>query len=92
MNSKEVNIKCPVCDNPIVTAYQGKVVKGILQHKCGKCKRYWNVDYTNKTIVWVKGKESCTPIREFQLDLATGTSIPIAHENTDKALLRRKGA
>lgn len=71
-----VNINCPICGNPIVTTYKGKGVKGVLQHKCGKCKRYWNVDYTNKTIVWVKGKENNTSVKDWLLDLSSGNSYP----------------
>lgn len=64
-----VNINCPVCGTPIVTAYKEKNVEGILMHKCAKCKRYWNVDYTNKTIDWAKGKESSTPIKNWELKI-----------------------
>lgn len=88
----EVNINCPTCGTPLTTIFLGKDVKGIFQHKCGKCKRYWKVDYTNQTVAWVKGKEESTSIKEFQLNLATGNSLPFAYENIHKALLRREGA
>ncbi len=88
----EVNIKCPTCGTTMVTAYMGEDIKGILQHKCVKCRRYWNVDYTAKIVIWAKGKEESTSIKEFQLNLATGDSSPFANENINKALLRREGA
>lgn len=75
--SNLVNIQCPSCGTPIVTTYKGKDVKGALQHKCGKCKRYWDVDYTSKSVNWLKGKEECTPIREFNLDLSSGICTPM---------------
>lgn len=65
----EVNINCPICGNPIVTIYKEQDIRGVLQHKCSKCKRHWDVDYTSKCIEWVKGKENYTPIKEFQLAL-----------------------
>lgn len=68
-----VNINCPSCGTPIVTTYKGKDVKGELLHKCGKCKRYWDVDYTKGSVIWIKGKEKNTPIKEFKLDLSTGS-------------------
>lgn len=74
----KVNIKCPECNTPFVTAFKDRSINGMLQHKC-KCRRYWNVDYTNKTIVWVKGKETVTSTRKYQLNLATGISLPVVH-------------
>lgn len=68
----EVNIKCPTCGTTMVTAYGSGDIKGILRHKCGRCRRYWNVDYTAKIVVWAKGKEESTPIKEFRLNLPTG--------------------
>jgi C4-type Zn-finger protein len=75
--SNLININCPVCGNPIVTAYKDKDVKGELLHKCGQCKRYWDLDYTNKSAKWVKGKENSTPVRYFTLDLSTGNCSPM---------------
>ena len=72
-----INISCPVCGTTMVSTYKGRDIKGILQHKCGKCKRYWNVDYTNRTIIWVKGKEADELVKNWQLNLSTGYSIPI---------------
>lgn len=92
MKKELININCPVCGNPIVTAYKGKDVQGELLHKCGKCKRYWDVNYTNKRVIWVKGKENSTPIKEYRLDLSTGNCYPLYSGKPDKALLRREGA
>lgn len=90
--SELVNIKCPVCGTPIVTVFKKKNVQGEMLHKCCKCKRYWDVDYTNKSVIWDKGKENSTPIKQFKLDLSTGSCYALYIENTDKALLRREGA
>lgn len=87
-----INVNCPVCGNPIVTTYKGRDVKGQLLHKCGKCKRYWDVNYTNKRVRWVKGKENNTPIKEYRLDLETGKCYPLYSGKPDEALLRREGA
>ena len=87
-----VKIKCPSCGNTIVTAYKGKDVKGELQHKCAKCGRLWDVDYTNESVKWCGGKEKYTPIKEYKLKLSTGSCYPLYTGNMDKALLRREGA
>jgi transposase-like protein len=87
-----VNIKCPACTTTIVTKYKGIEIIGELQHKCSKCKRYWDLNYTTKTITWKAGKADTTLIKKFKLNLLTGISYPIFSENTEKALLRREGA
>ena len=89
-----ININCPGCGTPIVTTYtyKGRDVRGELLHKCGKCKRYWNVDYTSRKVLWIKGKENCTPTKEFKLDLSTGDCYPLDTREHDQALLRREGA
>lgn len=74
----KVNIKCPKCGIPIVAIFKEHKVQGVLQHKCSKCKRFWNVDYTSRVVLWAHGKEAATLIRRYQLDLATGISLPIA--------------
>jgi DNA-directed RNA polymerase subunit RPC12/RpoP len=91
-NEELINIVCPACANTIVTKYKGKEIIGELQHKCSKCKRYWNLNYTTKTITWKAGKADTTPIKKFELDLFTGISYPLYSENMEKALLRREGA
>lgn len=63
----EANVKCPACTNPIVTIYKDKPIRGVLQHKCSKCRRHWDVDYSIRLITWVKGKESSTSIKEYPL-------------------------
>ncbi|GEM_PF-2438031 len=72
-----VNVKCPMCENTLVTVETGEEVKGPFQHKCGKCKRYWRIDYTRKTVKHVRGKTDATPITEWMLELRTGHSTPI---------------
>lgn len=88
----QVKIKCPMGDSVLTAKPKDKDVIGELEHKCSKCKRTWNIDYTTKIITWVDGKADATPIRKFKLNIATGKSKPIFDENTDKALLRREGA
>jgi transposase-like protein len=87
-----INILCPACANTIVAKYKGEIVTGKLQHKCRVCKRYWDLNYTTKTITWKGGKADKTPITKFKLDMATGKWQPINSENVEKALLRREGA
>lgn len=82
-----VNVKCPMCGTTLVTVEIGEEVKGQFQHKCGKCKRYWRIDYTMKVVTHVQGKVEITPIKKWLLDLKTGESKPHIHQ----ALLRREG-
>jgi DNA-directed RNA polymerase subunit RPC12/RpoP len=88
MNKKLINIECPTCGNPIVSKYANGEVTGLLLHKCSRCKRYWDLNYTTGTISWVDGKPDKTPAKNFIVDLSTGKTRPMY----DKALMRRKGA
>lgn len=74
-----VNVKCPMCGTTLVTVEIGEEVKGPFQHKCGKCKRYWRIDYTKKVVTHVQGKVEITPIKKWLLDLKTGESKPHIH-------------
>jgi len=78
-NQSLVNVKCPMCETTLVTVEMGEEVKGPFQHKCGKCKRYWRVDYTKKVVTHVRGKVEKTPIKKWLLDLKTGESKPHIH-------------
>lgn len=91
-DKNSVNVKCPVCSNTLVTKHKDEEVTGRLLHKCSKCKRYWNVNYTTKIIAWKDGKVDNTPIKKFKLDMATGKCQAIYSGNIEKALLRREGA
>lgn len=75
----KVDIRCPACGIPMVAIFKGQVIQGVLQHKCGRCKRYWNVDYTNRGVEWVKGKADVTSDRRYDLNLSSGISSPIAY-------------
>lgn len=71
-----INIKCPMCGTILVTVDMGKAVAGQFQHKCALCKRFWRIDYKEKTVTHVKGKANKTPIKKWMLDLKTGDSKP----------------
>jgi len=74
-----VNVKCPMCGTTLVTVEDRREVKGPFLHKCGTCKRYWRVDYTQSIITLVSGKIEKTPIKKWKLALETGESAPYIH-------------
>lgn len=74
-----INVKCPMCETTLVSVEKCEEVKGPFQHKCGKCKRFWRVDYTTRIVKHVKGKNDSTPIKIWLLNLETGDSTTLIY-------------
>lgn len=77
VKEREVKIYCPACGTPLVLIFPYGDINCIFQHKCAKCKRYWRVDYKDRDILWLKGKEESTTIKRYRLNLDTGKSLPL---------------
>ncbi len=76
-----INVKCPMCATTLVNTERNSKQKGVFFHKCsGGCKRLWRVDYATQRVTHMQGKEKQTPIKDWILDMETGTCIPALYE------------